>query len=91
MVQDHDPDPGRGPVQRGGGLDPAQAGHLDVQQRHIGAMGPGGVHDLVAAGHLRDDLDLVLKPEERGQRLPHHGLVLGQQYPDHAPQRIRSS
>ena len=40
--------------------------------------------DLVAAGHLGDDLDVVLQAEQRGQRLADHRLVLGEQDLDRA-------
>ena len=40
-------------------------------------------HDLVAGGHLGDDLEVVLQAEQQRQRAAHHALVLGEQDPDH--------
>ncbi len=38
---------------------------------------------LVAAGDLRDHLDVGLEAEQARQRAPHHALILGQQDADH--------
>src|SRR6185437_5763664 len=60
-----------------------RAGHLDVEQRDVGlaVLGRGG--HLVPPAYLGDDLDVVLERQQRGEGLPDHHLVLGQQHPDH--------
>ena len=65
------------------GLQPVGAGHLDVQQGDVGALLQRGREDLVAARHLGHDLDVGLQREQAGKRAADHGLVLGEQHPDH--------
>ena len=66
-----------------GGVDAVEAGHLDVEQAHLGPRGAGGVDHLVAATDLRHDLEVGLEVEQRGQRATHERLVVGEQQPDH--------
>ena len=42
------------------------------------------VDDLVAAGHLGDDLEVVLELEQRCEGTAHECLVVGEQQADHA-------
>ena len=83
--QDHDATAGQLGEQELRGLETRHAGHLDVEQGHVGARLAPGRRDLVAAADLRDDLDVVLEAEQRRERLAHHRLVLGEQDADHVP------
>ena len=51
-------------------------------RRAAGAAPPAS--DLVAAGHLADDLEVGLEREQGGERAPDEVLVVGQQQPDAA-------
>src|SRR4051812_22803826 len=73
----------QGTAQLGGGVEAVGAGHLDVQQRHVGALRERRLEHLVAAGHLGHDLDVGLEREQAGKRAADHGLVLGEQDADH--------
>ena len=66
-----------------GGVDAGEAGHLDVEQAHLGSRGAGGGDHLVAATDLGDDLEVGLEVEQRGERATHERLVVGEQQPDH--------
>src|SRR5207248_4425220 len=58
------------------------ARHLDVQHGHVGLGGLGGLQYLVAAAYLRHHFDVTLEREQRGQRLPDHHLIFGEEQPD---------
>jgi len=72
-------------VQRGRGGETVHAGHLDVEQRDVGRSVEGGGYDRVARADLGHHLQVVLEVEESRDRAPDHGLVLGEQDPDHPP------
>jgi hypothetical protein len=82
--EDQDPDSRQLAAQELGDVEPAGAGHLDVEQGDVGLRGARGAQHLVAAPDLGDDLDVVLEAEQRRERLAHHRLVLGDEHPDHA-------
>ncbi len=66
------------------GVESGQPGHLDVQQRHVRLVVRGDrVQYLVASADLDGDLDVRFQPEQRGERLADHRLVLGEQQSDH--------
>ena len=77
-------------AQGGRGGKPVQAGHLDVEQGDVGSVLERRGDDLVAAGHLGDDLEVVLEVEQHRQRTSYEMLVVGQQDPDHAGTSTRS-
>jgi hypothetical protein len=81
----HDQDAAVGQLaaELGSRLESAHAGHLDVEQRYVGPDRGGGRNHLIAAGSLRDDLEVGLQPEQTGQRAAHQSLVLGDQDADH--------
>ena len=62
---------------------PSAAGHLDVQQRHVGPVLAGGLDDGVAAADLGDDLEVLLQLEQRPQGAADERLVLGDEHADH--------
>src|SRR5215471_18648360 len=70
------------PAERRGGGEAVHARHLDVKQRYVRGGGLRGFCHFVAAADLRDDLDVVLKRQQRRQCLADHRLVLGEQYPN---------
>ena len=65
-------------------LEPVEPRHLDVEQGDVRARGERRGHHLIAARALRDDVDVVLEREQRGERAADHPLVLGDQHADHA-------
>ena len=71
--------------------DAVDARHLDVEQAHVGAGGPGRVDDLVAPAHLRDHLEIGLEREQRRERPTHEGLVVGEQHLDRLAHSVTSS
>ena len=75
---------GQGVPQFGGCGEAVLAGHLDVQQRHVRLGAFRCRHHLVARPDLGDHLDVGLQVEHRGHRSTDEGLVVGQQYLDHA-------
>src|SRR5579859_1128298 len=81
--QDQDPAGGQAVAEPGRRRDAVLPGHLDVEHGHVRPRGQRRLQHLVAALHLGGDLDVVLQREQRRQRAPDHGLVLGQQDPDH--------
>src|SRR5262249_3660514 len=60
-----------------GDLQPVRPRHLDVQDGHVRLVAVGHGDRLVAAGGLRHHGDVALQFEQGNQRLPDHGLVLG--------------
>jgi hypothetical protein len=62
---------------------PIPTGHLDVEQGHVRPMLTDSRYDVVAACDLCYHVDVLLDGEQGGQRLADHGLVFGQQHPDH--------
>ena len=80
----HDQHPGRrrDPAYLGGGADPVEARHLDVEQRDVGPVLEHGRDDGVARRDLGDDLEVGLEAQQRRQGAAHERLVVGQQEPD---------
>src|SRR5690606_40938002 len=80
---------------RGGGSDavgdPAAAGHLDVEQAHLGPVGPCRLDHLVGAADLGDDVEVALQRQQGRQGTADEGLVVGQQDPDPAHVQHTSS
>ena len=72
----------RGPAYLGGRGDAVEAGHLDVEQRHVGPVLEHGGEYGVAGPDLGDDLQVGLEPEQGRQGAAHEGLVVGEQQPD---------
>ena len=60
-----------------------RAGHPDVHQDDVGALGPGQLDGLVAVDRLADHLDVVRGLEQHAEAGPDQRLVVGEQYPDH--------
>ena len=65
--------------------DAVQPGHLDVEQGDVGPVLAHGRQHLVARPDLGDHLEVGLEAEQRRQRAPHQGLVVGEQQPDRVP------
>ena len=81
--QDQHPAAGQPSGQLPGSGNAVGARQRDVQQCHVRPVFQRGGHDLVTAGQRGGHLDVLLKAEQGGQRLPHHSHVLGDQHPDH--------
>src|SRR6185312_7087499 len=81
--QDQRPCPGQVEAELRGRRDAVLARHLDVEERDVRVAGERGREHLVAAPHLRHDLDVRLEPEQARERTSHHCLVLGDQHADH--------
>src|SRR3954452_21438604 len=81
--EDDGADVGQRGGQRPRGLEPVHAGHLDVEQGDLRAVLSGGLHDDVAPADLGDPLQVLLEVEQRAQGAADHGLVLGDEHPDH--------
>ena len=80
----HDQDPRlrRDPAYLGRGADAVEARHLDVEQGDVGAVLEHGRYDGVPGRHLGDHLEVGLQAQQRRQRAPDQGLVVGEQQPD---------
>ena len=65
-----------------GGADPVQAGHLDVQQGHVGPGAARLGHYFVAPADFGHHFEVRLQREQRGQCAADQGLVVGEQQAD---------
>ena len=74
----------QGGPELGSGAEAVESRHLDVEQGDVGADLEGRGHDLVAAGDVRDDLEIKLEAQQRDDRAADERLVLGDEDPDHA-------
>src|SRR5690606_23320652 len=63
--------------------DPVEAGHLEGEDGDVGPVVPAGGHRLRPGGGLRDDLDVLLEPEEPGEGVADEVLVVGEEDADH--------
>ncbi|GAA0900979.1 hypothetical protein GCM10009558_091120 [Virgisporangium aurantiacum] len=64
-------------MQLDGRADPVEPGHLDVDDRHVGADPQRGRHDRVTGLDRTDDLDVLGEAQHADQRVPEHAHVLG--------------
>ena len=70
-------------AQRRGRLDAVEAGHLDVEQGHVGAvLAARPATTSSPAADLGDHLEVGLEVEQRRQGAAHERLVVGEQQPD---------
>ena len=60
----------------------AQAGHLDVQQGHVGPQLLDQLQGLVAIRRFAHHLDIVGALQELADALAHQGVVVGQDHAD---------
>ena len=60
-----------------------RTGHFDIEKHHIRVIPVDRRNNLIAAANLRDHLNIVLKSQQRGQRLAHKLLVIGEHNLNH--------
>lgn len=65
--------------------DAVGAGHLQVEDGHVDLVHPSHGDGLRPGSGLRDDLEVVLQPEQRGEGVTEQVFVVGQQQSDHGP------
>lgn len=65
------------------GAQTVHARHTDVQHSHIGPVELGQFHRLVTVAGLGDDVDVGCGGQHGPYALADHGLVVGDQDPDH--------
>jgi ribosomal protection tetracycline resistance protein len=70
-------------AQGAAGVDAADAGHLDVQQRHVGAREDRLGHHVGAGADLGDDGEVGFEFQQHRQGVAHHRLVFGEHHLDH--------
>ena len=69
--------------QAAGCSDAVQAWHPDVHENQIRMVAPDGNLRVLAIGRLSDNLDVGLAFEDQPEAGTDHGLVVGNQDPDH--------
>lgn len=72
-----------------GGLDAVEVGHADVHDHDVGAGAAGKPDGLAAGAGLADDRHVGGGLDEHREGLPDQGLVVGEQYADHATPPLR--
>ena len=60
-----------------------RTGHFDIEKHHIRVIPVDRRNNLITAANLRDHLNIVLKSQQRGQRLAHKLLVIGEHNLNH--------
>ena len=69
---------------RGGRRDPVHARHPDVHQHDVGVQGRCHADPGRPVAGLADDLDVGLGLQDQPEPHPEQGLIIDEQYPDHA-------
>ena len=68
-------------------VDPAHAGHRDVEDGDVRLLARGEPHRGVAVGKSRDHAHVGLLFEEPAHAFAHQSVVVNEHYPDHREKR----